>query len=331
MPLDRVSVRQEEAGTDRCDAVNSRAAGYACGVAHLERGRPLGADEFHRSQPAARPASRDLREDDAFAGARRYLRSTFEAVPELYERARPIYPPQLFDDLAQLAELPQGARIVEIGCGTGQATLPLAERGFRITCVELGEQLSTVARRKLASFPTVVVVNASFESWEPPATDFDAVVAFTSFHWVDPEVRYEKSASLLRESGALAVVGTQHVLPADGDRFFAEVQADYEAVVPDDEKTKVGGPPDPKAVGDLRDEMEASALFSNAVVRRYLWDVTYTADDYIAVLDTYSGHRALADETRRRLYERIHRRVQARPEGKVRKTYLATLNIAERL
>jgi SAM-dependent methyltransferase len=261
----------------------------------------------------------------------RRLRTSFEEVPELYDRIRPIYPAQVFNDLVEQAELPQRARIVEIGCGTGQATLPLAERGFQITCIELGEQLAALARRKLAAFPAVEVIKAPFETWEPAAAGFDAVVAFTAFHWIDPELRYWKAASLLREAGALAVLATQHVLPADGDQFFTEVQEDYEAVVPSEEKTRAGPPPHPDAVGDLRDEIEASGLFSNLAVRRYLWDVIYTADDYTAVLDTYSGHRALDEETRERLYERIHRRIEARPERKVRKTYLATLNVAERL
>ncbi len=258
------------------------------------------------------------------------LRIMFEKVSELYDRARPIYPAQVFDDLVALAKLRAGARVVEIGCGTGQATLPLAERGFEIVCIELGEQLAAVARRKLGAFPAVEIINASFETWEPANAAFDAIVAFTAFHWIDPELRYQKSASLLREAGALALVATQHVLPADGDEFFTEVQEDYEAVVPSEEKTQAGPPPHPDAVGDLRDEIEASGLFSNVAVRRYLWDVTYTADDYIAVLDTYSGHRALDDETRQRLFERIHRRIRARRDQKVRKTYLATLNVAQR-
>jgi hypothetical protein len=46
------------------------------------------------------------------------------------------------------------------------------------------------------------------------------------------------------------------------------------------------------------------------------------------VLDTYSGHHALDGETRDRLFERIRRRIEQRPEQKVRKTYLATLNVA---
>jgi SAM-dependent methyltransferase len=261
---------------------------------------------------------------------RERLRSTFEEVPELYDRARPTYPAQLFDDLAALARLASAARIVEIGCGTGQATVPLARRGYRITCVELGEHLAAVAARKLAAFPAVEIVNASFESWQPPESGFDAVVAFTAFHWVDPELRFAKSASLLGPGGALAVVATKHVLPDGGDRFFAEVQEDYVALraTPNADG---GPPPAPEAVPDLGGEIEASGLFGSVAVRRYLWDVIYTADDYIAVLSTYSGHRALDAELRDRLYERIRDRIETRPGQKVRKTYLATLNVARRI
>lgn len=230
---------------------------------------------------------------------------------------RPTYPAQVFDDLTALAELPPAGRIAEIGCGTGQATIPLAKRGYRITCVELGEELAAVARRKLSIFPGVEVITAAFETWDPPQAEFDAVVAFTAFHWIDPKLRYEKSASLLRGGGALVVLANQHVLPADGDQFFAEVQKDYEALTPDDEGTKAGGPPLPDAVGDLSVEIEASGLFRNVAVRRYLWDVRYTADEYIAVLNTYSGHRALDDVTRDRLCARIRQRIAGRPGGSI--------------
>jgi SAM-dependent methyltransferase len=276
---------------------------------------------------------------------RELLRTTFEQVPELYDRARPSYPPQIFDDLVALAQLPSNARLAEIGCGTGRATLPLAERGYSITCVELGEQLAAVARDKLVSFPNVEVLHADFETWRPERWEFDAVVAFGAFHWLAPELRYTKTADLLREHGRLAFVSTAHVLPPDGDPFFIEVQADYEAVIPDDPKTKSGANgalysppwrlPHPDALGDHSDEIvtneiEASGRFRNLVARRYLWDVIYTADDYIAVLNTYSHHRAFNDEARERLLKRIHKRIEARPERTVRTTYLALLYVAVR-
>jgi SAM-dependent methyltransferase len=258
------------------------------------------------------------------------LRATFEEVAELYDRARPTYPERVFEDLVALAALPEAARILEIGCGTGQATIPLAERGYRMTCVELGEQLAGVARRKLSRFSGVEVVNADFETWQPAGADFDAVVAFTAFHWIERDVRYEKSAALLRDGGMLAVVAAQHVLPPDGDPFFVDVQEDYEAVVPDEPATKAGAPSHPDAIAGLSGELSAGGLFRAVASRRYVWDVIYTADEYLAVLNTYSGHRALEEPTRDRLLARIQRRIEARPEGRVRKTYLATLDVGQR-
>jgi SAM-dependent methyltransferase len=258
---------------------------------------------------------------------RRLLRTMFEEVPDLYDRARPTYPHELFDDLVALAGLRERARVLEIGPGTGQATRVLAERGFEITAVELGERLAALARRRLAGFPNVEVVNAPFETWEPEER-FDAVVAFTAFHWIDPEVRYEKPFRLLREGGALAFAGTQHALPAGGDPFWVDVQEDYDAVDPREDNS---APPRPEELPDFTEEIDASGRFGDVVVRRYVWDVTYSADEYVDVLDTYSGHRMLPPEKRRELYERIRRRIEARPERTVTKTYVAVLHVARRL
>jgi SAM-dependent methyltransferase len=259
---------------------------------------------------------------------RHRLRSTFEEVAELYDRARPGYPPAVFDDLLELGRVPERGRILELGPGTGKATVPLAERGFEIVGVELGEGLAEVARRKLAAFPRVEIVQAQFEAWEPTGPPFDAVVSFCAFHWMDPAVRYEKPARLLREGGALAVVGSRHVLPDPSERFWVEVQDDYDAVVPGDNGPP---PPHPDAVSDRSADIESSGHFRNVGARRYVWRLRYTADEYLAVLDTYSGHRALEDEQRRRLYDRIRRRIEAEPHQAVTKTYLTTLNVAERL
>jgi 16S rRNA A1518/A1519 N6-dimethyltransferase RsmA/KsgA/DIM1 with predicted DNA glycosylase/AP lyase activity len=93
----------------------------------------------------------------------RPLRATFAEDAERYDRARPGYPAELFDDLASLNGLRPGDRILEIGPGTGQATVPLARRGLRIVAVELGASLAAIARRNLAPFPDVEVVDAAFE------------------------------------------------------------------------------------------------------------------------------------------------------------------------
>ena len=94
-------------------------------------------------------------------------RNVFDEVPELYDEVRPGYPEQLFEDIVSLSGIPSGGRILEIGCGTGQATLPFAERGYHILCLEIGKNLAVRARSNLRDYPNVEVKTVSFEDWEP--------------------------------------------------------------------------------------------------------------------------------------------------------------------
>jgi SAM-dependent methyltransferase len=251
------------------------------------------------------------------------LRTVFDDVAEAYDRARPTYPAAVFDDLAGLAGLRPGARLVEIGCGPGKATLALAERGYAVTCIELGARMAALARRNLAAYPAVEVLNVPFEPWQPEVADYDAVVAFTAFHWIDPDVRYQRAADVLRPGGHLGVLETKHV--SGGDPFWLEVQDDYVASGAAAERTP---PPRPEDVPDLREELEASGRFDLVGVRRHLWSIEYDVDAFLEVLDTHSRQRGLDPAVRADLYERIQRRVRARPLPRVRTTYLGTLNVA---
>jgi SAM-dependent methyltransferase len=255
------------------------------------------------------------------------LRATFEEVPDLYDRARPTYPPELFGDLETLAGLAPGSHVLEIGCGTGKATVSLAERGYRITCVELGSSLASVARRNLQEFPDVEIVVADFDEWAPlDEVRFDAIVAFSAFHWLDPATSYARCAALLKPSGALALSGARHVLPRDGDLLFLDIQGDYKTFASEWDD---GRPPAaPEDVPDWADEIRASGDFDEVDVRRYVWDVIYGPQEYVDVIDTYSGHRAMPQATRDRLYEAIRRRIEV--QGSIRKTYLAILHVADR-
>jgi SAM-dependent methyltransferase len=143
---------------------------------------------------------------------RQRLAATFERAGELYQRARPEYPSTLYDHLLQVTHLSPGARLLEVGSATGKATLPLARRGFHITCVEPGATLAAAARTNLAGFD-VAVVQTRFEDWVPAGGSFAMVFAATAWHWVDPTVRYGKAAELLEPGGAPRVVGREPCVP----------------------------------------------------------------------------------------------------------------------
>ena len=238
------------------------------------------------------------------------LRTTFGTVPEQYDRARPGYPAALFDDLVALTG---GGRLLEIGCGTGQATRDLVGRGFEVTCVDLSADLVALAR---VNVPGATYVVADAETWQDGP--FDVVASFTAFHWLADGCA--TAARLLRPGGALAVVETHHVL--GDDAFFAEAQEDYDAVVPRPDNRP---PPRPEEQGDL--ELDAS-LFERATVRRHQAEIEYTPDEYIDLIGTYSNNLALPAAQRAELFRRLHARAAA--QGTVRKLYVFALTVGYR-
>jgi len=257
------------------------------------------------------------------------LKTTFDEVAETYDHARPGYPEQVFEDLIALAKLPPGAHFLEIGCGTGRTTLPLARRGFAITCVELGENLAAVARRNLAPFPEVRVVVAPFETWDAGGETFDLVYAAASWHWLDSEIRYRKAASLLKPGGSLAIISGGHGFPKDADRFFFDIQDVYRELGMEP-KGEQWPPPLPEDVPDMREEIEATGLFAEFHSRRYIWEKLYTTEEYIALLNTFSGHIALKPDKREYLYGHVRERISARPDPRVRRHWLAILNLVRK-
>jgi SAM-dependent methyltransferase len=254
-------------------------------------------------------------------------RSTFDEAAELYHRARPTYPAALFDDLAELAGIGPGSRVLEIGPGTGQATVPLAERGCRVVAVELGPQLAAVARRNLARFPAVEVVTAAFEDWPLPRERFDLVLSATAFHWIDPAVRVGKAADALRPGGWLATIATHHVAGGDED-FFVQAQACYERWDPE---TPPGGARLPPAtdVHGSGEELDRSRRFGPVEFRRYEWELSYTTSAYLDLLLTYSGHRALDAPARTGLLDCIAHLIDTAHGGRITKRYLTELRIAQ--
>ena len=265
------------------------------------------------------------------AGDRLYFRATFEEDPDAYAASRPVAPARVFDDLVELTGLQPGDRVLEIGPGTGQATRPLAERGLEVLAVELGPGMAARARADLADLAgRVEVVNADFETWQPPAgapATFDAVFSCNAFHWIDPETRFAQVAARLEPGrGHLAVVATPWVIPDDADRFWWDVQDDWAAVSGGERLDPATQHPD--RVQDLSPSLRASGLFDEPVVRRYPFHVDFTAEGYVTNLSTQSGNKDLPPESRQELFDRVRRRIEA-GGGTLRAHLLAVLVVAK--
>lgn len=130
----------------------------------------------------------------------------FDGVASLYEQTRPGYPRELVEFVVATAGIGAGAAVLEVGCGTGQLTEHLAGTGLEVTAIDIGTSMVAAARQRLAGTPVALQVVA-FEELDVPSSSFDLIISGAAFHWIDPEVRFVKSARLLRPGGWLAVAG----------------------------------------------------------------------------------------------------------------------------
>jgi hypothetical protein len=144
-------------------------------------------------------------------------------------------------------------------------------------------------------------------------------------------VRYEKAAELLKPGGRLAVIDAEHAFPKDTDPFFFEIQDVYNEISEDPAWHDAWPPPLPEDVEDMRDEFEGSGMFEDFRSRRYVWEVMYSADAYIDLLNTFSDHIASTPQQREYLYRNVRERIEARPDKQVRRHWLAILNVARKL
>jgi ubiquinone/menaquinone biosynthesis C-methylase UbiE len=139
------------------------------------------------------------------SSARRYG-TVFDDVAAEYDRHRPVYPDELVDQACHVAGIGSGDQVLEVGCGSGQLTRALVARGLRVTALEPGTNLTALARQNLDGAGEVEFVNARFEDAPLPREGFRAVFSASAFHWIDPEVSWQKAADVLVPGGTLALV-----------------------------------------------------------------------------------------------------------------------------
>jgi SAM-dependent methyltransferase len=222
------------------------------------------------------------------------LRATFDAVAEVYDAVRPGYPEPLFDEIADRAGLAPGDPVLEVGCGSGQATEGLHERAYAITALDPGRSLIQAARRRFAGRDDVAFVTARFEDWPVSRGAYRRVAAAQSWHWVAPQIGFEKAAQALRPDGWLAVFG--HCPVRFPGWFLAAAEPVYRTYAPElwapapESWYLPGGP-----VSGL---FAGSGWFGPALHSAYPWTWRHTAESFGAFLASRSDVNMLSAPNR---------------------------------
>jgi SAM-dependent methyltransferase len=247
------------------------------------------------------------------------LGRVFNEVPDLYDRVRPGYPSALFADLAGLAGLHPGSTVLEVGCGTGQATRSLVELGYAVTAVEPGADMAALARRRL---PGVEIENATFEEWDDRGRRFDALVAASSWHWVDPAVGRRRAPEVLKPGGWMALLNhivyrrpdepEMYAVTADLHERFSPGNPDW-GHPPTEEQVRAEGV---EGLGDP---------FGATVVRWYPTVQWFDGAGLADHLRSTSPYRRLDPSVREPLLDAVAERIRTRAGDRVARRYLTVL------
>ena len=261
----------------------------------------------------------------------REQRLVFGEDAALYDRARAGYPQALVDDVMAYAGVADRAgRALEVGAGTGKATVSFAPRLGEVVALEPSPEMAAVARSNCERFSGVRIIQTNFEAWAAEPGAFDLVYSAQAWHWVDPAVRYERAAEALKPGGTLALFW--HRTAWGGEALRDEFDDVYQRLVPELRKANPGFPglDPPDRDGALLQEIEATGRFGDATERVYPRPATFTADSFVDLLLTQSNHRLLAEARRAELFAAM-RGVIASHGGFVTVPFDTLLVLARRL
>lgn len=221
------------------------------------------------------------------------LRFTFNEDVLNYDKMRPTYVKELYENIIQFSNLDSNKNALEIGIGTGQATLPFLNTGCNLTAVELGENMAKFSKEKFAKFHNFDVINSDFESANLKKDDYDLIYSATAFHWIPQEVGYTKVFNLLKSGGVMALFWN-HVSRTDAELDFAiqEVYNKYKST----NESLIHKFSEEKCL-EIAETIKKYG-FVDVGYKLYYQTRLFDVPKYLSLLNTNSDHRARPEETR---------------------------------
>ncbi len=237
---------------------------------------------------------------------RKDLGSIFDTAVSLYDRMRPGYAAELYDAIFDYVHIDKDSRVVEVGSGSGQATLPVLKTGCHLTAVEYGENFSKLLGDKFREYPGFNVITGRFEEAELPGNSYDLIFSATAFHWVPEDVGYTKVYSLLRKGGAFARFANRPRIGKDAPGLVREIDKIYDEYYNRYYDIRSG-------TREWFTEEKAKEIsripskygFEDIKYRLFYRERVFTAKEYVQLLGTYSDHIAIEESTRNAFFSKI--------------------------
>jgi ubiquinone/menaquinone biosynthesis C-methylase UbiE len=258
------------------------------------------------------------------------LKTTFDNAAEAYDTYRPHYPAALFDKLITDTHLGPQSRLLEIGPGTGQATLPLAKRGYDITAIELGEHLAAKARQVLGRYRCVNVITGAFEEIDLPDNYFDLVFSATAIHWIKPEYKFAKPHHVLKPGGYLAIIHTEHISGGESGAFHKASQPIYDTFATSNSPVDTSSDKPLPNIAGLKPPEIDTKLFAIESFTAFPITNIYTAEEWTGLVGTYSPTLAMPAAKRQQFLDALNDLINTKFHGTIERRFGMTLTICKR-
>lgn len=231
---------------------------------------------------------------------------TFDTVASTYEKVRPGYCDDLYQKIFDYSPLYQSSKIVEIGIGGGQATLPFLHFGCSLTAIEYGKSLSLICREKFKDFSKFNVIASKFEDLELAKNEYDLVYSASVFHWISEEIGYPKVFAILKEGGTFARFANHPYRCKNEPQLSDEIDKIYEKYYYKYYNIAPKKPTEYKEE-DAKERAQIAIKYGFQDIQYEVYERirTFQAKEYIELLSTYSDHIAIKEDIRKDFFHQI--------------------------
>jgi ubiquinone/menaquinone biosynthesis C-methylase UbiE len=226
----------------------------------------------------------------------------YKGIAGIYEEIRPSYPEQLIQDIISNTKIKPDDRLLEIGAGTGKATIQFANKGFQIHAVEIGEDMASILREKCVEFPDVTIDVASFEEWTcKDGIKYDMIYSAQAFHWINKDIKYLKCYDLLKDNGYLVLFWYQPsgrktperiTIDEQVDRIVGRYTAKYASIKEAPERLVHTGVANNE---DRKKEIDESGLFQIVSEMEYTYKVRNNPEQYMKAMKSVPSYASVLD------------------------------------
>jgi SAM-dependent methyltransferase len=252
----------------------------------------------------------------------------YSPVADAYNKVRPRYPQEIINRAVQVAQLNPESRILELGCGPGNATVSFAKLGFSMICLEPSPEACKFARENCAAYPNVEIQQTTFEEWELAPGKFNAVLAATSFHWMNPDIAYAKAADALCENGSLILLW--NMTPQPDYEVYQTLHKVYQIHAPSSARYEDITTQE-KIVQAFGEKAIDSGKFKDLVADHVLCQITYSVDNYLLLLSTLSPYLKLETSIRDALFAGLREKIEQNYGKSIQIKYISAFQVARKV